>query len=191
MIFLAWNNLISLKESCLQLKHRKVGRLSALDSLECIFKLMSISALNWQIKELKLKLKMKASLKKLYGSVGLGFLGLMLPFRLACWDMTSQIMHSEFLYFSVYTEKGKGFVLSVHRWQSKVAPPVTNFVISPHCFSECIICDVMPQLASLKGLGALDPKNPDLYYFHPTQLKIPKSEFRVPILETRQRNLPI
>ena len=44
-------------------------------------------------------------------------------------------------------------------------PSLTNFVIYPLCFTGYTFCDVMSQLFSLKGGGASDPKNPDLYYY--------------------------
>ena len=37
--------------------------------------------------------------------------------------------------------------------------PLTNFVTYPLCFTAYINCDVTSQLASLKGGGALYPKN--------------------------------
>ena len=59
-------------------------------------------------------------------------------------------------------------------------PPLTNFVIDPLCFTGYTFGDVMSQLFILKGGGASDPKNPDLYYlyyyhfknFRTTQLRI-------------------
>ena len=36
---------------------------------------------------------------------------------------------------------------------------------SPLCFTTYTFCDVMSQLISLKGGGASDPKNPDIYYW--------------------------
>ena len=44
-------------------------------------------------------------------------------------------------------------------------PLLTNFVIYPLCFTAYTFCDVTSQLFSLKGGGASDPKNPDLYYW--------------------------
>ena len=47
-------------------------------------------------------------------------------------------------------------------WQSKVTPPLTNFVIYPLCFTAYTYCDVTSQLFSLKGGGASNPKTQTL-----------------------------
>ena len=74
-------------------------------------------------------------------------------------------------YYSVYTEKGKPFVLSVYLCQGKVAPPLTNLVTYPLCFTGYINCDVTSQLASLNGGGALASKNLDLNYWKTPLIK--------------------
>ena len=47
-----------------------------------------------------------------------------------------------------------------------ITPPLTNFVIYALCFTLYTFCDATSQLSSLKGGGASDQKNPDLYYYY-------------------------
>ena len=49
-------------------------------------------------------------------------------------------------------------------------PPLTNFVIYPLCFTAYTLCDVTPQLFSLKGGGALIQKPRSLLLCHRTVL---------------------